>query len=772
MESFLQHIWENLRNQGPQRIVLSKEDAETETRWGDDDPGVAVEHLIDAFRRHGEYVGELVMLPVHEPDSPTLTGEYVGYWENDYGKALYYTGAESGIEEYLNLEDASKSGLAYRLRFWDRRWDLPSGTTDGYIDDRPPNRPEPLTANNPLTDHEVDQYIQDTYNFVRVELLQSHKDSLEKLLERELEVTNPGNGKVSTAYPTFMPPLVNCKVHLSQSPTRPGQTQTIEEEYGVYEGNTIVLFWDNGTDNYAYLDGKVVGTNGSTIQVDTDFGVIDHSTVSTGDVEEVSIRVVERGIAETREREAFEKLARRHKNLLAGNRELTFSSPLNEEFDPILDLNTYQEQAAVDAIRADDVFCIHGPPGTGKTRTLVSIVAHAVQYDQRVLVCAHSNQAVDNIVVGESSQTDVDAASLHNVVEMLTEQDVKMGRVGSSRGRVADLVEDIYYLPTDAPDEDYEGLDIIATTTNTAAALDNSRVGTLDLVVADEATQASAPATAVPFGRGRRVVRDPKTNRPIRLGNRTVLAGDHKQLSPYVANEQMRTDELHKSLFEHLITVYGDDLAQTLHRQYRMHEDIAEFASQEFYNGELEHGEENRSATIDGLDPLLVIDASGGEKTTDDHSKYNPTEAGYVVAQIHKALESDVKPSDIGVITGYSGQRDEIRRQLKNQFERSVVTDIDVETIDKFQGGQREVIIVSFTRSNDENNSGFLEHPPEDGKKRLNVAMTRAKKRLVLIGDFDTLASPADHLTVDESCADSYARLRNYLEAKAVVVSQ
>lgn len=772
MKSFLQHIWENLLIQDLQQIVLSKEDAETDTRWEDDDPGVAIEHLIDAFRRHGEYVGDMMMLPVHEPDSPTLTGEYVAYWEDDHGKGLHYIGAESGIEEYIDLEDASKSGLAYQLRFWDRRYDFPSGITDGYIDDRPPHRPEPLTAIKPLTEHEVDQYIQDTYHFVRVELLQSHKESLEKLLEQDLEVTKPGNGKVGTADPTFILSSVSCKVHLSQSPIQPDQTQTIEEEYGVYEGNTVVLFWEDDTDNYTSLDGKVTRTDGSTIHVNTNFGVIDHSTVSTGTVEEISIRVVEKGIAETREREAFEQLAQRHKNLLAGNREQTFSSPLNEEFDPVLDLNAYQEQAAVDALRADDVFCIHGPPGTGKTRTLVCIVAHAIQYEQRVLVCAHSNQAVDNIVVGESSQTDVDAASLHNVAEMLSEQSVKIGRVGSSRDRVADLVDDLYYVPTDAPDEDYEELDIIATTTNTAAVIDNSGVGALDLVVIDEATQASAPATAIPFGRGRRVVSDPKTVRHISRGNRTVLAGDHKQLPPYVANEQMRADELHKSLFEHLITVYGDGLAQTLHRQYRMHEDIAEFASQEFYNGELEHGEENRSATIDGLNPLLVIDASGEESRTDDHSKYNPTEAGYVVAQVHKALESDVEPSDIGVITGYSGQRDEIRRQFKNQFERSVVTSIDVETIDKFQGGQREVIIVSFTRSNDQNNSGFLEHPPEDGKKRLNVAITRAKKRLVLIGDFDTLASPADHLTVDESCADSYARLRDYLEAKAVVVSQ
>ncbi|RLM62970.1 hypothetical protein DVK08_18360 [Halorubrum sp. Atlit-9R] len=234
----------------------------------------------------------------------------------------------------------------------------------------------------------------------------------------------------------------------------------------------------------------------------------------------------------------------------------------------------------------------------------------------------------------------------------------------------------------------------------------------------------------------------------------------------------MRDRGLHASLFEQLLDVYGEDLAQTLYRQYRMHESIAEFASQEFYDGRLEHGEDNRTATIDGLSPLLAIDDNSGEaQNSSSNSYHNPTEAQYVVAQVQRALNHDVDASDIGVITGYSDQREVIRSELVNSIEGLEYNSVDVETIDKFQGGQREVIIVSFTRSNPESDSGFLESPPQTARKRLNVAITRAKKRLVLIGDWETLSIPAVFRDSSESCADTFARLRDYLQDRDCMVS-
>lgn len=769
METYLEDIADQLRSNSPTQIELSTDDAEICDLWQNGDPDVALDHLVTVFNRRGLGTGDLVMLPVHETDRPELTGEYIAYRKDEYGEALHYYDTEGDLNEFIEFEEAARSGLAYRLRFWDRRFDLPDDVESDLIDDRPPYRSEPITAQQALDDEEYTDYVNDTLQFVRTELLRTHEEELETVVSRGVEVENSGEGKIQSARPRVQGSEISCSVYVPPA-NLPGQRYNrVQSEYDVFEGNTVLLVWESNTGEETYLDGLVTAIGSSSITIDPAFGAVDFSDVNLGRVDECSLRVITKGVAEKREYEAFESIAANYSDLLAGNREISFCSPLREKFEPFLDLNTYQERAAVDALRTDDVFCIHGPPGTGKTRTLVTIVAHAAKQGQRVLVCAHSNQAVDNIVAGESTESEIDRASLHNVVEEFDNLDVSMARIGGSRRDVNSFVGRRYFQPSSQLNGNLGDTNIIASTTNTAATLEKHSEITFDLVVIDEATQASGPATAVPFGRGRRLDDDEEYPRPY--GLRTVLAGDHKQLPPFVSDPEMRNQELHTSLFEHLLDVYGDDLAQTLHRQYRMHQDIAKFASQEFYDGKLGHGEANRAETIDGLTPLLGIDDSGDEQQ-DDYSYYNPTEAQYVVAQVNKALQHGVTPSDIGVITGYSAQRDYIRSQIRTELDSEVGNGVDVETIDKFQGGQREVIIVSFVRSNTSNDSGFLESPLDEGRKRLNVALTRPKKRLVVIGDWDTLSNTAAFRDEEDSCADTFARLREYLIEKDVLVSR
>jgi superfamily I DNA and/or RNA helicase len=546
--------------------------------------------------------------------------------------------------------------------------------------------------------------------------------------------------------------------------------------HGVYEGNTVVLIWETPDGRVEFLDGIVDSIKGSSIEIDIGFGAKDHNKVDLSRVDQVTIRVVEKGVAEQREYSAFKQLAKHSKSLLCGRSEIEFSSPLDLEFESELDLNTYQERAAVSALCADDVFCIHGPPGTGKTRTLVAIIEQTVKSNETVLVCAHSNQAVDNIVAGESTKGETDAASIHQTVQRFEAEenieDISLVRLSSSPREVDSFVVPRYFLSTDHLESNIGGADIIASTTNTAAVLDDCNEVDIDLVVIDEATQASGPATAVPFGWGKRI-EEAEEGWPSRsYGHRTILAGDHRQLPPFVSDPEMRSQGLHTSLFERLLRVYGDDLMQTLYRQYRMHEDIATFASEEFYDGQLEHGEQNRAETITGLSPLLAIDDNSGDRQKEgSHSYYNPTEARYVVAQVQKTLNKGIDSNDIGVITGYSDQRQEIKSELSKAITEVGLNTIDVETIDKFQGGQKEVMIISFTRSNSNNDSGFFELPPEVGRKRLNVALTRAKKRLVLIGDWNTLSTPASFRNESESCADTFARLEEYLREKDCIIS-
>ena len=149
---------------------------------------------------------------------------------------------------------------------------------------------------------------------------------------------------------------------------------------------------------------------------------------------------------------------------------------------------------------------------------------------------------------------------------------------------------------------------------------------------------------------------------------------------------------------------------------------------------------------------------------------FNIEEAEAVAKQVKLLLQSDLDPEDIGIITAYSGQIGKIHSQL-HQLEIDQPKRVTIDTVDSFQGGEREAIIVSFVRSNEKGHSGFLEFP-EEGPRRLNVALTRARKRLVLIGDWDTLGTVAPHRSPEESCAHHYANLAEHLNDEDRMLSQ
>lgn len=775
METYLEQKTSQFRSNPTEQVRLSDAQAQEDDRWVPGSPNVALDHLIAAFRRLGLATENVVMLPVHEPESPSLTGEFVSYREDEHGRSLMYYSTDGDLSEFIKYENASHSGLLYRLRFWDSRFPNPDDLLSDVLDDRPPYRPNPISAQSPMSSDEYSTFVDETLEFVRTELLAQHKEDIDVVIEHGVDIECSGGGEVRSTDLRTGASLITCQVDLPPSDSLRRMYDPVEDVYDIYEGNTVALLWEDDRGDTAFLDGIISRIDGRSIVVDDGFGIQNREDEDLSEVREVILRVVQKGVAERREYEAFKQLSETSESLLRGESSIDFSSPLDLNFTPELELNTYQERAAVDALCVDDVFCIHGPPGTGKTRTLVTIIEHAAENGDTVLVCAHSNQAVDNIVAGESTSEETDAASLHRIIQRFNDaedlRDISMIRIGSSRQNIDSFVGSRYYVPTSRLDSTIGSADIIASTTNTAAVLEGRDDVNLDLVVIDEATQASGPATAVPFGWGNRV-EETDHGRLRSFGYRTVLAGDHRQLPPFVSDPEMHDRGLHTSLFERLLDVYGEDLAQTLYRQYRMHEDIVKFASQEFYGGELEHGEDNRTAAIEGLSPLLAIDDNSGEvQDPGSNSYYNPTEAQYVVAQVQRALNHDIDASDIGVITGYSDQREAIKSELASSIDDLGYDSVDVETIDKFQGGQREVIIVSFTRSNPENDSGFLESPPQTAQKRLNVAMTRAKKRLVLIGDWETLSTPATFREPSGSCADTFARLRDYLQNRNSMVS-
>ena len=749
MDSFLDVLVDTFLDiDSPTIVELDRESLEDTGEWTTETT-IPIDEIINAFRLFQDLSisTDSVLVPLHKPDSPDLTGEYLVYRRETNDEVLnddsdphelHYTNTARDTSEFLELSNASNSYLAYRTRFWSAEFDLPeqpSYLPTDYHDDRPPNPQREVTAPNPFTDDQLDTYVDTVYDSLKYEFTSTQKEEWQTHRGMSLErIIRIQSGIDAASFSTS-----SNEIRVS-APTTVQSRTPVETQYSIYPGNIVAIDVDD-INNTPIVPGALTRTGYDSFSVEPNWDLVSNPEVPQKELQNastVSVGVIARTIALQRERDAFEQMIENNAGaeLLSGQKTLTFDSPVAERLNTSIELNRYQRRATVNALRADDAYCIHGPPGTGKTRTLTAIIEATVKNGGRVLVCTHSNQAIDNLIAGGSTPSDPDPDSLHGVIQDSPE--MTLTRVGDD---IKSRVVQEYYT-----DIEESRARIIATTTNTADRLDTRW---FDLVVIDEATQANVPATAVPFN----------------ICNRIVLAGDHKQLPPYSSKETDTDEEFQPSLFEHLIERYGDDIMTTLRRQYRMHEDIAEFSNNQFYDGLLRHGDANRDATIADLEPLIGIHCDGEQSWRND-SYANEDEADIVVAQVNKLLTNEIDPSNIGVITPYRGQIGVVEDALREQFGSNVERQMKVQTIDSFQGGQREAIIISFARSNDSNKSGFLEFPNE-GPRRLNVALTRAKKRLVIIGNWETLTNPADHLSEDESCAHVYNDLAEYITAKS-----
>ncbi|MBB6090854.1 DNA polymerase III delta prime subunit [Halobacterium salinarum] len=506
-------------------------------------------------------------------------------------------------------------------------------------------------------------------------------------------------------------------------------------EHNFYRGHHAVLTVD-GQDGQFPIEGRI------TFAANDKVGFMPHNSNAqnsatdsalTRDGESYHLVQIFDPLPFDREREAVRSVKRSEKRDLLAGATLTEATGIRVDEESTI-LNQYQRRAIERGLGAQELLCIHGPPGTGKTRTLTELIRLLVADGKRVLACSHSNQAVDNLLAGTSTIGTPAEATLHQYAE---NEEFEMARVGfNSKNSV---VRSVYQNRgvTDA--------DVVGATMSSVATITDEE---FDVAVVDEASQASQPASFLPFS----------------VADRIILAGDHKQLPPYCSDEEAKAENMHISLFEHILDTYGEDLFVTLGRQYRMNQEIATFPNQEFYNSSLDHGTENATWTIDDLKPIIGINIQGTEKRVgNSNSKYNPEEAEAVAKQV-KLLSYSLPPADIGVITAYSAQKGRITRAIRNAGVENG-QDVKVDTIDSFQGGEREAIVVSFVRSNPDGYSGFLSFPDE-GPRRLNVAMTRARKRLVLIGNWNTLSSIAPNRDPTTSCADVYQRLYNYLDSQ------
>ncbi|KAF3127616.1 hypothetical protein TWF703_009870 [Orbilia oligospora] len=420
-------------------------------------------------------------------------------------------------------------------------------------------------------------------------------------------------------------------------------------------------------------------------------------------------------------------------------------------------LNEVQKEAVSFALEATDLALIHGPPGTGKTQTLIEIIRQLAARDLKILVCGPSNISVDNIAdklgpfripmvrIGHPARllpsvisTSLDVAIKYSSGGMLVndirkEMDEKLNtskktRNGTERRKlwedIRDLRKECKVRERRCTEDIVRASKVVLSTLHGAGGRDIIRQN-FDVVIIDEAGQALEAQSLIPLVRG---------------PSKCILAGDHLQLPPTIPRTD-KTSSLRKlelSLFERIIKLHGPLIKRTLSVQYRMHEMIMKYPSIGLYDSLLLADVSVRSHLLSDLpnviktdetqEPLVFWDTNPhggfGEDDTGAHeSKSNAMEA-----------EAGVQPKDIAIITPYNAQVALLSGLIKSEFPDEF-SEIEIGSVDGFQGREKEAILLSLVRSNEKKEVGFLAD-----ERRLNVAMTRPRRHLCVIGDSGTVA--------------------------------
>lgn len=445
-------------------------------------------------------------------------------------------------------------------------------------------------------------------------------------------------------------------------------------------------------------------------------------------------------------------------------------------------LNASQHKALMSVMTAADVALVHGPPGTGKTTTLVQAIRETIRIEQQVLVCAPSNAAVD-LLVDKLSEQGLDVIRIghparvteqtlsktldariaaHDSYQELRSMRKKMEQLRSAafkfkrqfgfheRQERKMLLQESKALKADA---DVLEFYIVNDLLQQAQAICATLVGSSHPVLRgrryrtafiDEAAQALEPATWIPLLRCDRV----------------ILAGDHQQLPPTIKSNEAARQGLAKTLFEKVIGQHPD-AASMLTVQYRMHEDIMRFSSDYFYGGGLIADASVRAELLaPNQPPVEYVDTAGigytEKQDAETLSRFNEEEAQLLVKRLETLVEEVgveqwvSTSTTIGVITPYRAQVDILVTLIESsQTLAPILALITTNTVDAFQGQERDVIGISFVRSNDRSEVGFL-----GDIRRTNVAMTRARKKLIMVGDSATLGSHEFYLALIEFVQD------------------
>ena len=460
--------------------------------------------------------------------------------------------------------------------------------------------------------------------------------------------------------------------------------------------------------------------------------------------------------------QAIDKVTKAKGNRLAQLRDLFYNRSKTEKFSfaPIRFpwLNPTQEHAVNEVLLAKDVAIVHGPPGTGKTTTLVEAIYETLRRENQVLVCAQSNMAVDWIserlvdrgveVLRIGNPTKVNDKMLGFTYERRFEAHPDYPQLWAIRKAIRELRSakrrgtDSYHQKLDRlrsretelelriNNELFNSARVISCTLAGSAGrvLEGMKFATLFI---DEAAQALEAACWI----------------ALRKANRVVFAGDHCQLPPTIKCLEAIKGGLARSLMERIVQS-NPQVVTLLKVQYRMNDDIMRFSSDWFYNGEVESAPEVKYRSILDLDtPMTWIDTAQldieahEELVGETYGRINRAEAQLTIDTLQQYFERLGRQRvlderlDVGIISPYRAQVQLLRRMLrKSAYFKPLRHLISVNTVDGFQGQERDIIVISLVRSNEAGQIGFLRD-----LRRMNVAITRARMKLFILGDSTTM---------------------------------
>ena len=425
------------------------------------------------------------------------------------------------------------------------------------------------------------------------------------------------------------------------------------------------------------------------------------------------------------------------------------------------ELNEDQKEAVLHGIGAPDIALIHGPPGTGKSRTLVEIIRQCAARGDRVLCLTASNAAIDHLArlllladeelnlirLGHPARAHAQLEShtlaglterhpsrqlarelVRDALELLKERRSDRGgqawsQKKENRREANRIFADVRRLEKQATESVMASAQIICGTL-TGFERDLEEDSKFDVVIIDEASQVLTPALLL----------------GVLRTHRLVLAGDHRQLPPTVISKKAQEKGLGLTVFEQLMDdEQSSGCRHMLTVQHRMHAALMNFPSKTFYENQLHAHSSVAGQTLMDFgfaeeSPLELIDCSGAgldeNRQAEQSSIENSGQAKLLAWRIRELLSKGLKVEQIGVITPYSAQVSQLRNLLSEEVEQG----LEIDSVDGFQGREKEVIIFDAVRSNANGEIGFL-----SDHRRLNVALTRAKRKLIVLGDAATL---------------------------------